>query len=461
VPGDICWPLGDCFNEKTNQIKVVEELNKRVAGSDSSDAQRKLVEEKLHKIEERFQLFADYTYDWETWRGPDGKYIYVSPSCERITGYQKEEFMSDPWLITKIVHPDDEEKISEHLREESVHKGVLHLDFRIISRKGDERWISHYCQAVYGKDGSWLGRRSSNRDITERKQVQTELQRVNRALKVLSGCNEVMMRASEEGRFLQDVCQIIVQEGEYRLAWVGFAEQDKRKTVRPVAQAGFEEGYLETVKITWADTERGRGPTGTAIRTGKPSICQNMLTDPKYTPWRVEASKRGYASSIALPLFTDDQVIGALNIYAVEPDAFDSAEVKLLMELGDDLAYGIATLRTRAERKQTEAALRQARDELYTLSQELEQKVLERTAELEEKSKRLVEAERLATLGKIANRVAHELRNPLTVVGGFSRRMYENMPDDDPNKKYLKIIVDQVRALEEKISEIIKIQNEQ
>jgi signal transduction histidine kinase len=95
------------------------------------------------------------------------------------------------------------------------------------------------------------------------------------------------------------------------------------------------------------------------------------------------------------------------------------------------------------------------------LSQELEQKVQERTAELEEKSKLLVEAERLATLGKIANRVAHEVRNPLTVVGGFSRRMYERTPDDDPNKKYLKIIVEHVRALEEKISEIIKIQNEQ
>jgi PAS domain S-box-containing protein len=446
---------------KDKPIKVIEELNNRIAEAEGSDAQRKLVEEELHKIEERFRLFADYTYDWETWRGPDGKYIYVSPSCERITGYQKEEFISDPWLITKIVHPDDEEKISEHLREESVHKRVLHLDFRIISRKGEERWISHYCQALYGKDGSWLGRRSSNRDITERKQVQTELQRVNRALKVLSGCNQAMMRSSEEGRFLQDVCQIIVEEGEYRLAWVGFAEQDEKKTVRPVAQAGFEKGYLETAKITWADTERGRGPTGTAIRTGKPSICQNMLTDPKYTPWRVEASKRGYASSIALPLFTDDQVIGALNIYAVEPDAFDSEEVKLLMELGEDLAYGIATLRTRAERKQAEAALRQARDELYMLSQELEQKVRERTAELEEKSKLLVDAERLAMLGKIANRVAHELRNPLTVVGGFSRRMYERTPDDDPNKKYLKIIVEQVRALEDKISEIIKIQNEQ
>ncbi|MGD9318495.1 MAG: GAF domain-containing protein [Desulfobacteraceae bacterium] len=452
--------MEDEDKKKDKPIKVIEKLKKRIAESESSDAQRKLVQEELHNIEERFRLFADYTYDWETWRGSDGKYIYVSPSCERITGYQREEFISDPWLITKIVHPDDEEKISEHLREESVHKRVLHVDFRIISRTGEERWISHYCQAVYGKDGSWLGRRSSNRDITERKQVQTELQRVNRALKVLSGCNQAMMRSSEEVKFLQEVCQIIVEEGEYRLAWVGFAEQDKKKRVRPVAQAGFEEGYLETAKITWADTERGRGPTGTAIRTGKPSICQNMLTDPKYIPWRVEASKRGYTSSIALPLFTDDQIIGALNIYAVEPDAFDSEEVKLLLELGEDLAYGITTLRTRAERKQAEEALRQARDELYILSQELEQKVQERTAELEAKSKQLVEAERLATLGKIANRVAHELRNPLTVVGGFSRRMYERTPDDDPSKKYLKIIVEQVRALEDKISEIIKIQNE-
>ena len=368
--------------------------------------------------------------------------------------------MADPWLITKIVHPEDEEKLSQHLREESVPERVLNLDFRIISRTGKERWISHYCQAVYGGDGSWFGRRSSNRDITERKRVQMELQRANRALKVLSGCNEAMMRSSEEMKFLQELCEIIVEAGEYRLAWVGFAEQDEKKRVRPVAQAGFEEGYLETVDITWADTERGRGPTGTAIRTGKPSICQNILKDPRFIPWHVEASKRGYASSIALPLLTDDRVIGALNIYAVEPDAFHSEEVKLLTELGKDLAYGITTLRTRAERRRAEEALRQAHDELYNLSRELEQKVQERTAELEDKSKQLIEAERLATLGKIANRVAHELRNPLTVVGGFSRRMYENTPNDDQKKKYLKIVVEQVKALEEKISEIIKIQDE-
>lgn len=269
-----------------------------------------------------------------------------------------------------------------------------------------------------------------------------------------------MIRATEEVDFLYEVSQIIVDMGGYLMAWVGFAEQDEKKTVRPVAQAGFENGYLQTVDITWADTERGRGPTGTAIRTGKPSICKNMLMDPQYAPWRVEASKRGYASSIAIPLMGEDRTIGALNIYAVEPDAFDTEEVNLLMELAEDIAYGITVLRTREERREAQEALQKAHDELYNLNQELERKVQERTAELEEKNKQLVEAERLAALGKLANRVAHDLRNPLTVVGGFSRRVYEKMPDDDPNKRYLEIIVEQAKTLEDKISEIIKTQNQ-
>ena len=452
--------MKDEEHKKKQATDEIARLRNRVSELESLIARHREVEANLRKSEERFRVFADFTYDWESWRGPDGKYIHVSPSCERITGYRQEEFMADPWLINKIVHLDDKEKISKHLNVESIHEGVLHMDYRIISRNGEERWISHYCQAVYGKDGSWLGRRSSNRDFTERKRVETELYRVNRTLKALSGCNQAMLRATQEVQFLYEVTQIIVDMAGYRMAWVGFAEEDENKTVQPVAQAGFENGYLQTVNITWADTERGRGPTGTAIRTGKPSICKNMLTDPQYAPWRVEASKRGYASSIAIPLIGEDRTIGALNIYAVEPDAFDTEEVKLLMELAEDIAYGITVLRTREERRQAQEALQKAHDELYTLNQELEQKVQERTAALEDKSKQLVEAERLAALGKLANRVAHDLRNPLTVVGGFSRRVYEKISDDDPNKRYLEIIVEQVKTLEDKISEIIKTQNE-
>ncbi len=197
-------------------------------------------------------------------------------------------------------------------------------------------------------------------EITERKRAEDELRKVNRALKAISKCNQALIRAKEESELLHDMCLIIVEVGGYRLAWVGFAEQDEAKTVRPVAQVGFEEGYLDIVNITWADTEKGRGPTGKAIRTGKPCINRNLLTNPDYAPWRAEATKRGYASSITLPLIGNGQTFGALNIYAVEPDAFDVDEMNLLVQLADDLAYGIMALRTRAERKQAEEALKES-----------------------------------------------------------------------------------------------------
>lgn len=201
--------------------------------------------------------------------------------------------------------------------------------------------------------------------------VNEELRRANRALKTLSECNQSLVRIMDESDLLYEVCRILVEVGGYRLAWVGFAEQDEEKTVYPVAQAGYEKGYLQTLNITWSDSERGRGPTGTAIRTGKPSICRNILGDPKFAPWRDQAVKRGYASSIALPLVTNDWTLGALNIYAVEPDAFDAEELKLLAELKDNLTYGIIALLTRAEREQAEEELKRHSKDLMALNQAL------------------------------------------------------------------------------------------
>jgi putative nucleotidyltransferase with HDIG domain len=152
--------------------------------------------------------------------------------------------------------------------------------------------------------------------------------------------------------------------GGYRLAWIGFKEQDEQKTVRPVAQFGYEDGYLDTVKITWADTERGRGPTGTSIRTEKPVISQDILADQNFAPWRAEATRRGYAAVIALPLIREERTIGSLNIYAAEPDAFDKEEVKLLTELANDIAYGIGAIEMRSKREQAEAEVKQSFEKL-------------------------------------------------------------------------------------------------
>jgi PAS domain S-box-containing protein len=204
-------------------------------------------------------------------------------------------------------------------------------------------------------------------DITERKRAVEQLQKLNRTLAALSNSNQAQMHATDEPAFLQQVCRIIHEDCGYAMVWIGFAENDENKTVRPVAHAGFEEGYLETMRLTWADSERGRGPTGTAIRTGQPSICRNMLTDPAFLPWREAAIKRGYASSLVVPLKEDDKSFGAITIYSREPDAFSEGEVSLLTELAADLTYGIGTLRVRAARVQADAALRESEERFRAL----------------------------------------------------------------------------------------------
>ena len=204
-------------------------------------------------------------------------------------------------------------------------------------------------------------------DITERKRDEQDLNRLNRILRALSNSKQAIMQARNETEYMNAVCQIVVNDCGHAMVWIGMAEQDEGKTVRPVACAGFEDGYLETLKITWADTKRGRGPTGTAIRTGKPSMCRDMLTDPKFAPWRAEAVKRGYASSLVLPLMTEARPLGAITIYSRQPDFFPDSEVRLLTELANDLANGITSFRLRADRARAEEELEKSEERYRAL----------------------------------------------------------------------------------------------
>jgi PAS domain S-box-containing protein len=129
----------------------------------------------LLQSEEKFRTVADYTYDWEYWISAKGTFNYISPSCKRITGYDVDEFEKDSELLLHITHPDDRPLLREHLKNELAVLDVFHLDFRIITKDGEERWISHCCQPVYNRDGKYQGRRASNRDISERKQIEFEL----------------------------------------------------------------------------------------------------------------------------------------------------------------------------------------------------------------------------------------------------------------------------------------------
>ncbi|MGC2519120.1 MAG: HD domain-containing phosphohydrolase [Burkholderiales bacterium] len=251
----------------------------------------------------------------------------------------------EPVLQTVRNQAENPEKFLARIRYLYEHKGEKSREE--VRLKGG-RTIDRYSAPVVGADRKYYGRVWYFRDITERKRSEQSLQKVNRALRALSKCNEALIHAPDEAQLMQNICRVIVEVAGYHLAWVGFAEHDANKTVRPMAHAGYEEGYIERASITWTDNEQGRGPAGTAIRTQKPWIVQNVQTDPAYQPWRANAIKIGYGSVAGFPLMSSGKVLGALCIYSPETNGFEEEETRLLSELADDLAFGIVTLRTRA-----------------------------------------------------------------------------------------------------------------
>lgn len=172
-----------------------------------------VMEQKLKESEIRFRTVADFTYDWETWIGHDGNYKYMSPSCKDVTGYSRERFIEDPELLFRIAHPDDRVRLkTEFDRHISNDDSESHeaLEFRIIRPDGETRWIEHLCRPVYAPDGTYIGRRASNRDVSERKLLAfklerkvAELEEALKKIKTLSGflplCSHCKKIRDDEG----------------------------------------------------------------------------------------------------------------------------------------------------------------------------------------------------------------------------------------------------------------------
>jgi signal transduction histidine kinase len=195
-------------------------------------------------------------------------------------------------------------------------------------------------------------------EIAERMRGEEQLRAANRTLRTINRCNEALVRAIEEIDLVKAICRILVEDGGIRMAWVGYREENAALTVKRIAHAGFDDGYLKSIDVGWADAPRGRGPTGIAIRSSEPCWIDDIEIDPQFLYWRDEALKRGYGSSLALPLKSDGIAFGALTLYADRPHAFDEQTRSHFTELANDLAYGVMAIRTRADRARVEAELR-------------------------------------------------------------------------------------------------------
>ncbi len=362
----------DLEREIVKRSEVEEEL--RVSNEHLQDQTQKLEEEieerkrvqaELESISTQRQLALDaarmgwWHYDPITrisrW---DERYKEIF----EVTGYEKP---NDEILATRI-HPEDLPGVLAKVEAalDPVNLQPYSAEYRINLPDGSIRWIEAHGVAAFegtGQDKHATSLIGTVADITDRKKAEEELARLNRALRAISDCNQAIVRANDEQGLLTDVCRTMCEVVGYRLGWIGTIEHDEAKSVRPVAWYGDNNGYLTTANITWADTERGRGPTGIAARTGKTDFCQDFVTEPKATPWRDGALARRFRSSIAIPLFDNEgSVFAVFTLYASEPNSFTPPEVRLLEELAGDLSFGVNALRTQEERRKAEEALKES-----------------------------------------------------------------------------------------------------
>jgi PAS domain S-box-containing protein len=280
-------------------------------------------------------------------------------TTEGVVGKQNWQLVKDPELVAQYDLACREVLLTRRER-----TGIE----RSQRPDGQSRILNTIRKPLLQDDGT-LSLLTIGMDITELKEAEEDLRRLNRTLTLLGECNAVLIHVDDENRLLDDICKLVVETGGYRMAWVGFAEYGQGKPVRPSAKYGHDAGYLDNAVISWVDSEQGRGPTGTAIRTGTTQVNQDFQGNLQMTPWRESALAHGYRSSIALPLRGSGMIFGALTIYAAECNAFNPAEIKLLEELAGNLAYGITALRISSERKQAETLLDNERTRLRTLVQ--------------------------------------------------------------------------------------------
>jgi len=290
-----------------------------------------------------FKTLVECSADFIALLDRDGVVTFVSPAITTVAGYQPAELLGKKLL--DFIHPEDQAAAQRGLLAASP--AMNRATYRYRHQAGT--WLHIDTLSKYAIDDAEVGAIVVNtRDVTAQRRAEESLRNVSRALNALSAVSTALIEAADETELLGQVCRIMVESAGYRMAWVGFAEPDNHKSVRPVAQYGYESGYLAGANITWDESERGRGPTGEAIRTGTSRVNQNTLTNPRMQPWWQDALKRGYKSSAAIPLRLGQGVFGALTVYAPESDAFNAEELRLLEQLAAELGYGMMALRARA-----------------------------------------------------------------------------------------------------------------
>ena len=326
---------------------------------------RKNAEDRLKESEERFsKAFHASPLGMVITTLPEGRFIDVNESFLRVTQYTRKDVIGRTSAeFNLFADPHDREQVWQTLLAKGSFTNV-EMTWRTKTGKiinvisSNERFI------LQGQEHAIF----MMIDNTERKKAEKEVILLNRELRAISECDQIMVHSTDEEKLFNEICHAMCVTAGYRLAWIGIVEEDENKTVLPVAWFG-DEGYVKNVNISWAaDSPRGQGPSGLAARTGKTHFFQDFATAPAAAPWREAALALGYRSSVALPLFDrSGAVFGVFTLYSAEPDYFKAAEIRLLEELAGDISFAINAMQEKTEREKAEDLLRETTNYLNNL----------------------------------------------------------------------------------------------
>ncbi|MGM0589039.1 MAG: PAS domain S-box protein [Bacteroidota bacterium] len=272
--------------------------------------------------------------------------------------------------IIDRTHPEDLPGIQK-MKEQTIDKGIqqqFQLEYRIREQKSTYKWISIHAEVTTlpGPEPQKRYVYGTSQDVTDRKEQELELKRIQHTYETISEIHHALSTKQGEQQLLDAVCKIAVQTGAYKMAWIGKLDKNNM-IVQPVAYAGNVGNYLDNIDIDLSDPEKSKGPTGIAITEQHPDISRNIISDQRMRPWVEEAQEHGYHSSAAIPIIIDGESWGALNLYAAAPEAFNEKELQILIELVNDLAFGIRSNQLEKERLNSIAKLNESRERLRLL----------------------------------------------------------------------------------------------
>jgi PAS domain S-box-containing protein len=294
--------------------------------------ERKQNEIALRQSEARYRLLFEATPIGIAVFHPDGTVIAVNQFMQDLSGYAFTDF-KQLGIGAVFVDPDERNRLL-------AESGGRNLETQLRRKDGT------LCFALLNVDRLEFGGHTillaTARDITDRKLAELRLVRLNQLYAVLSQANQTFVRIRDSAQLCQEACRILVEAGGYRAAWVGVIDRDRRE-LKPIARAGEGAGFVARLRIS-LDAPGDRGPAATALREDRSVVRADAVEAPGNMPFHTEALELGFRAAAAFPLRIEDEVIGALSIYAGEPGFFDDEQVHLLEALAADLSFALQSV---------------------------------------------------------------------------------------------------------------------